>query len=78
MKRITKLSAPLAAFFFACMSGQAIAQANFYEGKTVRFIVGFTAGGGYDAYTRAIARHMENMSPAIPCWSWTTCRGREA
>jgi tripartite-type tricarboxylate transporter receptor subunit TctC len=66
MKRITKLSAPMAAFFFACMSGQAIAQANFYEGKTVRFIVGFTAGGGYDAYTRAIARHMGKHVPGNP------------
>jgi tripartite-type tricarboxylate transporter receptor subunit TctC len=37
---------------------RAIAQANFYEGKTIRFIVGFPAGGGYDAYTRTIARHM--------------------
>jgi Uncharacterized protein conserved in bacteria len=34
------------------------AQGNFYEGKTIRLIVGFTAGGGYDAYTRTIGRHM--------------------
>ena len=77
MKTRAKLSLPMAAFFFACMFSQAFAQANFYEGKTVRFIVGFTAGGGYDAYTRAIARHMGKLSPAIPCWSWTTCPGRE-
>src|SRR5919109_3292580 len=37
---------------------QVLAQANFYEGKTIRFIVGFSAGGGYDTYTRLIARHM--------------------
>ena len=42
------------------------AQGNFYEGKTVRFIVGFTAGGGYDAYTRAIARHMGKHIPGNP------------
>ena len=34
------------------------AQSNFFEGKTIRLIVGFTAGGGYDAYTRTIGRHM--------------------
>jgi tripartite-type tricarboxylate transporter receptor subunit TctC len=34
------------------------AQANFYEGKSIRIIVGFSAGGGYDAYTRTLARHM--------------------
>jgi tripartite-type tricarboxylate transporter receptor subunit TctC len=42
----------------ACMSHSVFAQANFYEGKAIRFIVGFTAGGGYDAYTRMISRHM--------------------
>ncbi len=23
---------------------------EFYEGKSIRFVVGFAAGGGYDAY----------------------------
>jgi tripartite-type tricarboxylate transporter receptor subunit TctC len=43
-----------------------LAQANFYEGKTIRFIVGFSAGGGYDAYTRLIARHMGKHIPGNP------------
>ncbi len=42
----------------ALNNGRALAQANFYEGKTIRMIVGFTAGGGYDAYTRTLSRHM--------------------
>ena len=42
------------------------AQANFYEGKTIRFIVGFSAGGGYDTYTRMIARHMGKYVPGNP------------
>lgn len=42
------------------------AQSNFYEGKTIRMIVGFTAGGGYDAYTRAIGRHMGKHIPGNP------------
>ena len=36
----------------------AAAQDSFYKGKTVRLIVGATAGGGYDTYSRTIARHM--------------------
>lgn len=44
----------------------AAAQSNFYGGKTIRFVVGFTAGGGYDAYTRAIARHMGKHIPGNP------------
>jgi tripartite-type tricarboxylate transporter receptor subunit TctC len=44
----------------------AFAQSNFYDGKTIRMIVGFTAGGGYDAYTRAIGRHMGKHIPGNP------------
>jgi tripartite-type tricarboxylate transporter receptor subunit TctC len=36
----------------------ASAQDNFYSGKTVRIIVGAAAGGGYDTYSRTIARHI--------------------
>jgi tripartite-type tricarboxylate transporter receptor subunit TctC len=32
-------------------------RADFYQGKNIRMIVGLAAGGGYDTYTRAIARH---------------------
>jgi tripartite-type tricarboxylate transporter receptor subunit TctC len=35
-----------------------LAQDSFYKGKTVRIIVGASAGGGYDTYSRTIARHM--------------------
>jgi tripartite-type tricarboxylate transporter receptor subunit TctC len=42
------------------------AQTNFYEGKTIRMIVGFTPGGGYDAYTRTIGRHMGKHIPGNP------------
>jgi len=34
------------------------AQPRFFEGKTIRIIVGFSAGGGFDTYSRAIARHL--------------------
>jgi tripartite-type tricarboxylate transporter receptor subunit TctC len=30
----------------------------FYAGKTINVVVGFEAGGGYDAYARLLARHM--------------------
>lgn len=33
-------------------------QAAFYKGKTVRIIVGFGPGGGYDAYARMIEPHL--------------------
>jgi tripartite-type tricarboxylate transporter receptor subunit TctC len=30
----------------------------FFAGKTITIVVGFEAGGGYDAYARMLARHM--------------------
>jgi tripartite-type tricarboxylate transporter receptor subunit TctC len=39
---------------------------EFYKGKTIRFIVGFAAGGGYDAYTRTVARHIGKHIPGNP------------
>jgi tripartite-type tricarboxylate transporter receptor subunit TctC len=42
------------------------AAAPFYEGKTIRLIVGFSAGGGFDTYSRVIARHMGRHIPGRP------------
>jgi tripartite-type tricarboxylate transporter receptor subunit TctC len=47
-------------------AGTASAQEPFYKGKTIRIVVGFTAGGGFDAYSRTIARHMSNHIPGNP------------
>ena len=44
----------------------AAADTDFYRGKTIRFIVGFAAGGGFDAYSRVIARHMGRHIPGNP------------
>ena len=32
--------------------------ADFYKGKTIDLYIGYSAGGGYDVYARALARHM--------------------
>ena len=39
---------------------------SFYEGKTIRLLVGFSAGGGYDTYARAISRHIGKHIPGNP------------
>ena len=39
---------------------------NFYQGKTVRIIVGLAAGGGYDLYARTLARHLGKHIPGNP------------
>ena len=40
--------------------------AEFYRGKTVTIVVGHSAGGGFDRYGRAIARHIGKYIPGNP------------
>jgi len=67
-----KLAATL---FAACMAANAWAGqasfdeskvADFYRGKTVTIVVGHSAGGGFDRYGRAIARHLGKYIPGNP------------
>jgi tripartite-type tricarboxylate transporter receptor subunit TctC len=39
---------------------------DFYRGKVIRIVVGFSAGGGFDTYARAISRHMSKHIPGNP------------
>ncbi len=39
---------------------------EFYKGKIIQFIVAYSPGGGYDTYTRAIARHIGKYIPGNP------------
>jgi tripartite-type tricarboxylate transporter receptor subunit TctC len=42
------------------------AQSDFYQGKTIRIIVGYSPGGGYDALARMLSRHMPKYIPGQP------------
>jgi tripartite-type tricarboxylate transporter receptor subunit TctC len=42
------------------------ATTDFYDGKTIRIVVGASAGGGVDTYARTIARHMGKHIPGKP------------
>ena len=37
-----------------------------FKGKTIRLLIGYSAGGGYDTYGRAIARHFGKHIPGNP------------
>jgi len=56
----------------------AAADADFYRNKTIRFIVGFAAGGGFDAYARVISRHMGRHIPGNPSIIVDNMTGRAA
>ncbi len=44
----------------------AAAEDEFFKGKTVTLVVGYSAGGGYDQYARALARHLGGRIPGNP------------
>lgn len=50
-----------------CLLSVPTAQAqDFYRGKNIRIVVATTPGGGFDAYSRMIARHMGKHIPGNP------------
>src|SRR5215468_11173405 len=63
--RMVMLLAILAPLFAA---GPASSQgvADFYRGKTIRLVVGYSAGGGHDANARLLARFIGQYIPGAP------------
>lgn len=51
---------------FLFVFGSHAAAGDFYQGKNIRFLVGFAAGGGYDAYARLVARYISRYIPGHP------------
>ena len=39
---------------------------DFYAGKTIQMLIGFSAGGGYDIYARTVARYLGRHIPGHP------------
>tara|TARA_R110002110_G_scaffold161642_5_gene360513 strand:- start:977 stop:2260 length:1284 start_codon:yes stop_codon:yes gene_type:complete len=70
MKRSTiALALPLAAFSLTPLASApafADAVADFYKKKRVTLYVGYSPGGGYDRYSRTLARHMGRHIPGKP------------
>jgi tripartite-type tricarboxylate transporter receptor subunit TctC len=63
--RSVECNAMVLLFALTFASSAAYAE-DFYKGKTIRFVVGVAAGGGYDTYARAVARHISNHIPGKP------------
>ncbi|MDP2357609.1 MAG: hypothetical protein Q8M31_16320 [Beijerinckiaceae bacterium] len=55
-------------FCLAASVSSAAAQspAEFYKGKNMTIVVGFSAGGGYDLYARLLGRHIGRHIPGSP------------
>jgi len=56
-------------FFFALLVGWYVdlfAQTPYYQGKTVRVVIGSSTGGGYDLWARHVARFIGKYIPGNP------------
>jgi tripartite-type tricarboxylate transporter receptor subunit TctC len=66
MPNWTKALAALAGCLVLAAPAAAQDAASFYKGKTVRIVVGFTPGGGYDIYARLLAKYYARHIPGNP------------
>ena len=51
---------------FVFFSSAEVTAAPYYEGKTMRIIVGFTPGGGYDRMARLLGKYLPKYIPGNP------------
>jgi len=61
-----KLSLLAMALILSCATASVASADDYYKGKTIRIVVGFSAGGGFDTYARVIGRHMGKHIPGQP------------
>src|SRR5262249_11304661 len=63
-----RLAFVFAAIAFTGLTRPADAQgvADFYRGRNVTLVIGFSVGGGYDLYARLLARHLGRHIPGQP------------
>lgn len=65
-KKIAASAAVLFALGWAHPGASQDSTAQFYRGKTITIVVGTSAGGGYDAYARLMARYFGKHLPGEP------------
>jgi tripartite-type tricarboxylate transporter receptor subunit TctC len=66
MKRHIPLTIIFSVAFLCFASLTHSAAEDFYKDKTIRFVVGFAAGGGYDLAARIVGRHIGKHIPGNP------------
>lgn len=65
-KHLRSLLAAAICFGTFAFPAHAESVAEFYTGRTIRIMVGFGPGGGYDVYARTLARHFGEHMPGRP------------
>lgn len=67
-ERIARLTFAITAMALGALMRSAGAQSvsDFYRGRNVTLVIGFSVGGGYDLYARLLARHLGKHIPGQP------------
>jgi len=65
---VVRLTFALAAMALSVLMRPAVAESveDFYRGRNVTVVIGFSVGGGYDLYGRLLARHLGKHIPGQP------------
>src|SRR5262245_41745773 len=59
-------AACIAAVLLATQPVRADGIEDFYKGKTISLVIGYSVGGGYDTYGRLLSRHIGKYIPGNP------------
>jgi tripartite-type tricarboxylate transporter receptor subunit TctC len=63
---VLKVAAASAMLVLTAQAASAQGVESFYKGKQIDMVIGYSPGGGYDAYARLVARHMGAHVPGTP------------
>jgi tripartite-type tricarboxylate transporter receptor subunit TctC len=63
---VRRVLCALACGVCSVVTGGPVAAQDYYRGKTLTILVGFTPGGGFDINARLLARHMGRHIPGFP------------
>ena len=66
MPSLYRLPAACLVLLAAALPARAQSVEEFYRGKSISLLIGFSVGGGYDLYARHLARHMGKHIPGQP------------
>src|SRR5215510_9885005 len=66
MGMVARIAIGLLAVLLGSSIGTAQPVADFYRGKTVQLLIGYTVGGNYDLSGRLVARHIGKHIPGNP------------
>jgi tripartite-type tricarboxylate transporter receptor subunit TctC len=64
--RLSGIAAALALAVLCAQPAGAQGIEEFYKGKTINLVIGYSVGGGYDLYGRLVARHIGKHIPGNP------------